>query len=223
MSILNTEKQNNKKSGGSVEKVHVDSDKERIASLLAAWETSSQSQRMIEIVKTDTASSDDKTPLPVTKFRASFWTQFQFLFGRAGRNAWRNKFIVRINFFQAMFVGLLVGLIYYDTASKAFDQQVQNFSGSLFFISVNQVFSAIGVLNVFASEKAVFSREYSNGYYSLAAYFWSKTLVESPVRCVPSFTYDGSLKSCFRFCKQWSCIGWLDTQWRIGTRCPCLP
>lgn len=41
-----------------------------------------------------------------------------------------------------------------------------------------------GVLNVFAEEKQVFLREYQNGYYTLPAYFLSKTLVEIPFQIV---------------------------------------
>jgi len=39
----------------------------------------------------------------------------------------------------------------------------------------------MGVLSVFAQEKEVFIREYGSGYYSLAAYFWSKVIVELPL------------------------------------------
>lgn len=38
--------------------------------------------------------------------------------------------------------------------------------------------SAMNVLSIFATEKPVFMREYRLGYYSLPAYYFSKTLVE---------------------------------------------
>jgi ABC-type multidrug transport system permease subunit len=48
---------------------------------------------------------------------------------------------------------------------------------------VSQFFgSAMGFVSVFSSEKAVFLREYSAGYYSLLPYYLSKTLMELPIQ-----------------------------------------
>lgn len=40
--------------------------------------------------------------------------------------------------------------------------------------------STIGILSIFGLEKFVFAREQGAGYYSLAAYFFSKIAVEIP-------------------------------------------
>lgn len=48
---------------------------------------------------------------------------------------------------------------------------------------VSQFFgSAMGFVSVFSSEKSVFLREYSAGYYSLLPYYLSKTLMELPIQ-----------------------------------------
>ena len=144
MTVLNTEK-------STVEsEKNIQSDKERIDTLLIEYEKSTMAKAQADAVAS-VEVTDGATP--VVKYRSSFATQFVFLFGRAGRNAWRNKFIVQATFFQALFVGLLMGLIYRDIPSQSYGQQIQNISGACFFIAVNQVFSAIQVLNVFAGEK----------------------------------------------------------------------
>ena len=87
--------------------------------------------------------------------------------------------ILQVKLLQNILVGLLVGLIYYDTASKTVSTQIQDRNGALYFIVVGQFFGAsMGFVSVFSTEKAVFLREYGAGYYSIIPYFFSKILVE---------------------------------------------
>ena len=66
---------------------------------------------------------------------ASLWLQLQWLAKRAGRNAWRNKLIVKGKLAQTIFLSLVIGLIYLQVDN---DQTgVQDRTGSLFFITVN--------------------------------------------------------------------------------------
>lgn len=111
--------------------------------------------------------------------RSSRPEQFAFLFVRALKNAWRNKMILQVKVLQNILVGLLTGLIYYDTDSKSVTTQVQDRNGALYFIVVSQFFGAsMGFVSVFSTEKAVFLREYGAGYYSIVPYFFSKILIE---------------------------------------------
>ena len=114
-------------------------------------------------------------------FTSTFFQQFSFLFGRAFKNAVRNKLMLRIKLLQTIFIGLFVGLTYYNVPSRDAAAQVQDRAGVLFFMVLNNVFSSsFGVLNVFSAEKQVFVREYRGHYYGLAAYFLSKSFVELP-------------------------------------------
>jgi len=89
--------------------------------------------------------------------------------------------IAQLRLLQAIFIGLIIGFIYKDVASKDAQTQVTNRLGALYFYCVNQFMgSAMGVVTIFVNEKNVFLREYTNGYYSLSAYFLSKTLAELP-------------------------------------------
>jgi len=115
--------------------------------------------------------------------RAPFQTQFYLLSQRAFKNAWRNKLMVKGRFFQTIFLGVLMGLIFLQLVD---DQRgIQDREGSLFFIAVNGMMtSTMGVLSIFAAEKAVFIREYESGLYRLPAYFLSRTVVELPFKIV---------------------------------------
>jgi len=100
---------------------------------------------------------------------------------RAGKNALRNKLIVRVKLAQAIIIGLLIGLIYLHVSDRPFGAQIQDRSGALFFLAINMFMSsAISVLSIFSTEKLVFIREYKAGYYCLSSYFLSKTMVELP-------------------------------------------
>lgn len=173
---------------------HEDQDeveKKRIAKLLSHWHKSPEAkllEKEIEAVGKE-AVKDRQGNMDYlaksTKFKSDLATQFAYLFGRAWRNAMRNKFIVKVRFAQSLFIALLIGLIYLNQPSKDLNSQIQNYAGAIFFACTNMVMgSSIGVLSIFAAEKAVFAREHANGYYGLSAYFFSKIIVELPFQII---------------------------------------
>lgn len=114
--------------------------------------------------------------------KAPLKIQFTYLCKRASKNAYRNPMILILNFGVAIYLGLLVGIIYIDSKSLAVPSRVLNFSGALYFIIISQFFrSSLGTLNMFFAEKQVFYREHKSGYYSTTPYFFSKLLVEIPI------------------------------------------
>jgi ABC-type multidrug transport system ATPase subunit len=99
-----------------------------------------------------------------TNFYAGFTTQFAVLMQRAWKNALRNPLLVKAKIGQAMFMAVLLGLIYQGDAMKTHQAGIQNRTGVLFFMSINQVMSAaIGILSIFFAEKLVFMRENASG------------------------------------------------------------
>ena len=108
--------------------------------------------------------------------------QFRVLFARAFKNVLRNKMIVKVRFFQSVFIALVIGTIYFDVSRHPqFDTQRMNRSGALYFLVINQFMSsATGVVTVFCEEKDIFKREHDAGYYGLPAYFLTKVIVETP-------------------------------------------
>jgi ATP-binding cassette subfamily G (WHITE) protein 1 len=74
-------------------------------------------------------------------------------------------------------------VIYFDIPSKPFQAQIQDRTGALFFVVLNQFMgSSMGVLSAFSQERPIFLREYSQGYYSLSAYYFTKIAVELPIQ-----------------------------------------
>ncbi|KNE63125.1 hypothetical protein AMAG_08288 [Allomyces macrogynus ATCC 38327] len=122
-------------------------------------------------------------PLEMTKYYPPFRQQFAYLTKRAWFNTIRNKLMLQTRLVQALFLGVLVGLIFLNVRHSSPDPRAvaQSITGVFFFMSVNGFFSAtMPVLSIFAVERHVFLREYVSGYYGVAAYFWSRTLVETP-------------------------------------------
>jgi ATP-binding cassette subfamily G (WHITE) protein 1 len=153
-----------------------ESSEQRIQRVLEYWPNSPECEKMTELLEHVPVKGVGTLSY---KGRASYWTQFMFLMGRASKNAIRNPMIVRVRLFQSIFIGLLLGLIYMNQNQYPIGQQIQNRAGVLFFIAVNQYFAAANqILAVFYEEKTVFFREFQAGYYRLSAYYWTKIIVE---------------------------------------------
>jgi ABC-type multidrug transport system ATPase subunit len=121
-------------------------------------------------------------------YKSNFLEQFTFLFYRAFRNSIRNKLLFQVKIIQCVVISVFVGLTYFQIPKRDSMAQIQDRSGVLFFMVLNNVFSStFGILNVFTAEKQVFVREYISNYYGLPAYFLSKTCVELPFTLLFSF------------------------------------
>ncbi|KNE59398.1 hypothetical protein AMAG_03681 [Allomyces macrogynus ATCC 38327] len=176
MSILNT-------SEASVQKDARFSAQERIPALLDVWKKSPEHSALLKEIQFP--SRTDGITDQSLKYKSRFVDQFPVLFSRAARNAFRNKLIIKAKLGQNIFLGVLMGLIYLNVPGRNFAAQIQDRTGVLFFLAVNQLMgSSMGVLSVFAAEKQVFQREFGAGFYSLPAYFFSKVAVELPFQII---------------------------------------
>jgi ABC-type multidrug transport system ATPase subunit len=125
------------------------------------WSCSTQNQKML--IECSNASVKPICDISVN-FASNFVTQFSVLMHRAWKNALRNPLLVKAKIGQALFMGILLGLIYQGDAMKTHQAGIQNRTGVLFFMSINQVMSAaIGILSIFFAEKLVFMRENASG------------------------------------------------------------
>lgn len=150
----------------------------RIEKMLNSWEDSEELGKLMSELHSMPATDISATAL---RQSASFLTQLRYLLGRAFKNVLRNKMIVQVKIIQSVFIGILISIIYWDTPSKPFQSQIQDRIGALFFIVFNQFMgSAMGVLSAFSQERAVFLREYAQGYYSLSPYYLAKISIEMP-------------------------------------------
>ncbi|KAJ2825622.1 hypothetical protein FBU31_003665, partial [Coemansia sp. 'formosensis'] len=160
---------------------------QRAEYLLTAWKSSPEAATMQALIDNPELTSIDETQFRQT---SPPLTQLEYLLKRGGRNAVRNKLVIKVRLAQSAFVGLLIGCIFLNTNEKPVAVQRQNFSGALFFTCLSQfLLTNMAVINVFTGERLVFFREWQAGYYGLPAYFVAKNTIESPVQVVAAIIY----------------------------------
>ncbi|ETS62918.1 hypothetical protein PaG_02684 [Moesziomyces aphidis] len=122
--------------------------------------------------------------------KASLWTQFTILSGRAFKNLYRDPILMVAHFGLAIVLALFCGVLYHGVTNDI--SGFQNRLGLFFFILALFGFSCLTSLGVFANERALFVRERSNGYYTPLTYFTSKLLFDIvPLRVVPPLLFGG--------------------------------
>ncbi|KAN0063089.1 FAD-dependent urate hydroxylase [Thecaphora frezii] len=122
--------------------------------------------------------------------KASLWTQFTILSGRAFKNLYRDPILMFAHFGLAVGLAVFCGVLYHGITNDI--SGFQNRLGLFFFILSLFGFSCLTSLGVFANERALFVRERSNGYYSPLTYFTSKLLFDIlPLRIIPPFLFGG--------------------------------
>ena len=113
-------------------------------------------------------------------YATSFWRQFALLFARSWRHARRCPVSSRAALSRSITMGLLVGFLYYDVDTS--QVSVQDRTGALYFVLTTQIFSAQASLRVFLEERDLFLREHIAGAYSTGAYYWAKSLADTPLQ-----------------------------------------
>jgi ABC-type multidrug transport system ATPase subunit/ABC-type multidrug transport system permease subunit len=120
---------------------------------------------------------------------SSLSLQFQELTKRATSQMVRNKMYMFMTFVQAVFFGLIAGLIFIKLGSDT--TSLQDRYGLLFMVATNTAFnSAITMINTFPKDKAVYIREQQAGAYSPFLYMITKMFAELPVQLL------GTLLQC---------------------------
>ncbi|XP_066979788.1 protein white-like [Macrobrachium rosenbergii] len=116
-------------------------------------------------------------------YKVGWWSQFKPVLNRAITENIRNIMVVRVNIFQAVVIGLLIGLIYLDQDQ---DQMgIQNINGALYImITQTSTRSLFGVVNAFCEQLPIFLREHFNGMYRTDVYFLAKNVAELPTSIV---------------------------------------
>ncbi|KAJ1660003.1 hypothetical protein IWQ61_000996 [Dispira simplex] len=155
------------------------SEKGRLEQLQNYWQTSPEAAYQEHVTRNPLTCAI--TP-DMLKNSSSFMLQYSLLLKRAAKNALRNKMVVQVKIYQALFFAVFLGLIFLDIPGKdKVSSQIQDTQGALFFVAVNQFMNnAFPVVTAFSAERNVFRREYGSKLYSLPAYFFSKNTVEGP-------------------------------------------
>lgn len=116
--------------------------------------------------------------------RVGYATQFIILSQRTWRNLYRNPLLMLTHYAIAIVLAVLSGCLFYGLTDDM--SGFQNRLGLFFFLLALFGFSTLTSLNVFASERLLFTRERANGYYAPITYFAAKVLFDIiPLRIIP--------------------------------------
>lgn len=116
--------------------------------------------------------------------RIGYARQFVILSQRTWKNLYRNPLLMLTHYAIAILLGVLSGYLFYGLTEDI--PGFQNRLGLFFFVLALFGFSTLTSLNVFSSERLLFTRERANGYYSPVTYFTSKVLFDIiPLRIIP--------------------------------------
>jgi ABC-type multidrug transport system ATPase subunit len=120
--------------------------------------------------------------------QVSWMTQFTVCFSRSMRNQLREPIMGVARFMQAIVLGLIFGVTYFDISSDQLGATDR--AGALFFGLVTQAFGAMnGPLFVFGPERGVYYRETSSGLYNTLPYFLAKVIAELPINILAPFVF----------------------------------
>ncbi|XP_036002644.1 broad substrate specificity ATP-binding cassette transporter ABCG2 isoform X2 [Fundulus heteroclitus] len=121
-------------------------------------------------------------------YNTGFFTQFRWVLKRTFRNLVLNPQTSIAQVAVTLFLALVVGALFFDVNLE--DSGIQNRTGALFFIVVNQCFSSLSAAELFITERKLFIHEYISGYYRLSVYFLSKILSDIiTLRTIPAIVF----------------------------------
>lgn len=111
-------------------------------------------------------------------------TQVALLYKRELQNLRRDVTAVAARFGLTTFLGLLIGIIFYDVGASdsAIFSNVQSHFGAMIMVLLMSMFgTAQPALLAFPEERPVFLREYSTNHYSAVSYFLSRFTMEATI------------------------------------------
>ncbi|KAJ3222772.1 hypothetical protein HK099_001940 [Clydaea vesicula] len=118
-------------------------------------------------------------------FTVSFLTQFQQLSIRSARVLYRQKTLLLAHVGVALLLGIIIGGFYFRITNTF--AGFQNHLGSALIILALIGFSSISAIGVFTTERLIFLRERSNGFYGAFPFFLTKIIFDVvPLRILPA-------------------------------------
>ncbi|CAF0721906.1 unnamed protein product [Adineta steineri] len=115
-----------------------------------------------------------------SRYKTNSFTQLRWLIWRNFVDIFKNPFEIRLRIILAIFLGVLIGLLYIQLK---YDQTaVQNFNSLIFLIIINTSFSNIfAVVQSYTKEYPIFYKDYDDAVYRVAPYYFAKFVTELPL------------------------------------------
>jgi len=125
----------------------------------------------------------DKRKVP----RVSKFTQMRVLLSRTWRTNIRDSNVIYVRTFAAIFISLLVGIIFFQLPDDS-SSNANRLNSILFLMCVFSLF-CLPAISKFIEERLVYTREHASGYYSTLPYWISNFLCELPILLVTVLIY----------------------------------
>uniref|UniRef100_A0A3Q0RI61 ATP-binding cassette, sub-family G (WHITE), member 2a n=1 Tax=Amphilophus citrinellus TaxID=61819 RepID=A0A3Q0RI61_AMPCI len=128
------------------------------------------------------------TPFRTITYTTGFFTQFKWVLKRTFRNLMLNPQTSIAQVAVTLFLALIVGALFFNVQNDS--SGIQNRTGALFFVVVNQCFSSLSAAELFITERKIFTHEYISGYYRVSVYFLCKILSDIiTLRTIPAIVF----------------------------------
>ncbi|XP_076023772.1 broad substrate specificity ATP-binding cassette transporter ABCG2 [Genypterus blacodes] len=128
------------------------------------------------------------TPFRTITYANSFSTQFRWVLKRTFRNLVLNPQTSVAQVLVTIVLALIIGAIFFNVQMD--ESGIQNRTGTLFFVIINQCFSSVSAAELFITGRKLFIHEYISGYYRLSVFFLTKLLSDIiTLRTIPSIVY----------------------------------
>ncbi|XP_039466396.1 broad substrate specificity ATP-binding cassette transporter ABCG2-like [Oreochromis aureus] len=146
-------------------------------------ETKAELERIVQGKKVVTT-----TPFRTITYTTGFFTQFRWVLKRTFRNLILNPQTSIAQVAVTVFLALVVGALFFNVQDDS--SGIQNRTGALFFVVVNQCFSSLSAAELFITERKIFTHEYISGYYRVSVYFLCKILSDIiTLRTIPAIVF----------------------------------
>ncbi|CAF1203011.1 unnamed protein product [Adineta steineri] len=121
--------------------------------------------------------------------KKSIFKELYYISKRTVMNTYRNPLLFLSQIVVAVFVGLLIGLVFFNMA-KTVDPGIQNRLGAIFMIVSSKILSTVTAIEPLVKERPLFIHEVVSGYYRVPTFFVAKLICDIlPLRIIPSIIY----------------------------------
>jgi len=120
-------------------------------------------------------------------YAVGFWPQFYYSIKRSIITTWRDPISTRTRIFRAIFLGLIIGFLYYDLDRGSADMQLR--IGLIFFMIIFTLLNSIPSVPKIMMERSVFYRERASMTYRSLVYLGVLVLEDFPFMLLSVITF----------------------------------